>query len=201
MGKSTGNRQSLTMPIQETARAALKETETSASPEMSQASWNTSLPNFTSLKAGQLPPGAVLADQHIDSRRLKPPFSTVYGMPSQSYATGSPDTTPPRLESPDASRPFFSNLKAAQSGTIIPEPSGHKFTQDSSSTVDGRKPSKSKSTPDFKAESRNDPVPDLPLTDPGNQCKFALSQISKSTLTYEQILRTIKMHIAFHVDQ
>lgn len=159
------------MPIQETARLALKESDPSKSTDRSQSLWKVDPRDPRSF--GYTPHSIAVNNGMYVHRPQTPTSPSSPGPSSQFYPAGSLNTTPPRHDSLDATRAFFSNLRAAQSGTIIPESSVHKFTQDSSSSIDGRKPGKTKSTPDFKAKYVDDPVPDLPLIDLDNQCKLA----------------------------
>lgn len=174
MVKDVSNRQSLTMPIQEPVRAALKESGPSASSERAHVDWQTEQYSSKPWRLAGPPFGSVPVDTNSDPRlpKLIPPSSP--GLPPQPYAAGPKNvTTPPRLDSLDVSRSFFSNPEAAQSGTIIPKPSVQVYTQ--FTPEDARRPVRSKSTPDFKAEALTDPVPDLPPLDASNQCQPTFS--------------------------
>lgn len=161
------------MPIQETARIALKESDSSSTNERSNPQqWHQS-------QSQERKPSIARSDMQwegtTDHRPNTPgsPKSSPLSSPPQH--TTSSVATPSRNDSRDPPKSIFGNLNAAKSGAHIAEVPIRKIHQDSVSSSDERRPSRTKSTPDLRAANVSEPIPDLPPIDPWSQCKWNLS--------------------------
>ena len=170
MARTKTNRHSLTMPIQETARIALKEFDSSSTNEKANPQQRHQS------QSQERKPSVARSDMQWEGtanhRPNTPGSPKSSALSSTQYHATSPAATPSRNESRDPSKSIFGNLNAAKSGAHIAEVPIRKVHQDSVSSSDERRPSRTKSTPDLRAASISEPIPDLPPIDPWSQCKL-----------------------------